>query len=317
MRDEDKTKEQVITELARLRQRIVSLEKQQSEDEQVKESLIHPQEKTIQTEKIISVKKLAAGMAHEMNNHFAGILQGIQVLQNRISPQLGKNRQTAEEIGVPLEKINTYLEKRGIPEFLQNIRESGNRGANVVNHMLQFSRGSHSQKEWTSLSHLIGQVVALAASDDELKQPYDFQKIKIIQELDPTCFEIFCLKAEIEQVFLHLIRNATQALCDPPNPYEMQDSPQINIRTEKKNKAIGIEIEDNGPGMDEETRQRIFEPFFSTKEVGKGIGLGLSIAYFIVTEYHQGTMVVESIPGKGTKFIVTLPDTEQPHLNAH
>jgi signal transduction histidine kinase len=79
------------------------------------------------------------------------------------------------------------------------------------------------------------------------------------------------------------------------------------LRVTREKDQARIEIEDNGPGMDEETRSRIFEPFFTTKSPGVGTGLGLSISYFIITEDHGGTMEVESSPGKGTTFIIRLP----------
>ncbi len=87
------------------------------------------------------------------------------------------------------------------------------------------------------------------------------------------------------------------------------EKPQFIVRThfQKDQEMVCIEIEDNGPGMDEEIRKRIFEPFYTTKPVGEGTGLGLSVSYFIITESHNGEMVVESQPGLGTKFIIRLP----------
>ncbi len=87
------------------------------------------------------------------------------------------------------------------------------------------------------------------------------------------------------------------------------DTPTFVLRThfDKERGMVCVEIEDNGPGMDEKTRKRVFEPFFTTKSVGVGTGLGLSVSYFIVTENHGGEMSVESSPGNGAKFVVLLP----------
>ena len=88
---------------------------------------------------------------------------------------------------------------------------------------------------------------------------------------------------------------------------EEKETPQIILRVMQEGEIVRVEIEDNGPGMDETTRNRVFEPFFTTKPVGTGTGLGLSVSYFIITENHSGTIEVESAPGKGAKFIIRLP----------
>ncbi|HPA48488.1 MAG TPA: ATP-binding protein, partial [bacterium] len=79
------------------------------------------------------------------------------------------------------------------------------------------------------------------------------------------------------------------------------------LRTMREDEAVRIEVEDNGPGMDERVQKRVFEPFFTTKPVGQGTGLGLSVSYFIITENHGGSMSVESQPGEGARFIIRLP----------
>jgi signal transduction histidine kinase len=90
----------------------------------------------------------------------------------------------------------------------------------------------------------------------------------------------------------------------------LSDSPppqRIILRTRKEDAYARIEVEDNGPGMDEHTRRRVFEPFFTTKAVGVGTGLGLSVSYFMITEQHKGTIDVASTPGAGSCFTVRLP----------
>lgn len=113
-----------------------------------------------------------------------------------------------------------------------------------------------------------------------------------------------CTETEIEQVFLNILRNAAQAMAEAVPPIE---NPHVAIRALRLAKRARIEIEDNGPGMEPEISRRIFEPFFTTKPPGQGTGLGLSVSYFIVTKGHGGTMEVESVPGRGTRFIIELP----------
>ena len=107
---------------------------------------------------------------------------------------------------------------------------------------------------------------------------------------------------EIEQVLLNLIKNAVHAMADNNTP-----DPCITVRTLKTAHTARIEIEDNGPGMDEETSHHIFDPFFTTKEVGMGTGLGLSISYSIIHDKHKGNIWVESESGEGAKFVIELP----------
>jgi len=106
------------------------------------------------------------------------------------------------------------------------------------------------------------------------------------------------------QVFLNISENAAEAMHEAEKKTER---PTLIFRLVKSGNMAQIEIEDNGPGMNQETRKRIFEPFFTTKRVGKGTGLGLSLSYFIIVDDHGGEMEVESTLGKGTKFIIKLP----------
>ena len=152
-------------------------------------------------------------------------------------------------------------------------------------------------------------VIALAATDYDSKKKYDFRKIDIQREYKRRLPLVPCDGARIQQVLLNLLRNAAQAMSQQSKADGNWQAPRIIIRAdhEPEEKMVRIEIEDNGPGLDEKTRKRIFEPFFTTKAVGEGTGLGLSVSYFIVTENHRGTMAVESTPGKGANFIVRLP----------
>src|SRR5690606_542213 len=113
---------------------------------------------------------------------------------------------------------------------------------------------------------------------------------------------------EIQQVIRNLLRNARQALAsDLENNTEPSFKPMITLRAYADAEYATIEVEDNGPGMSEDVKSHIFEPFYTTKEVGKGTGLGLSVSYFIITEHHKGKIEVDSTPGKGTRFIIRLP----------
>jgi len=257
----------------------------------------------VQTEKMMSIGGLAAGMAHEINNPLSGVLQSSQNIQRRLSADLEANRQVAESLGVDLQLVYRYLEVRGILEFVESIRQAASRASRIVADMLAFSRSTTTEFQPARIEEILDTTVRLAANDYDLKKKYDFKHIKIVRELDPELDTVICEPMEIEQVLLNLIKNAAQAMAVEGSPLPHR----ITLRTRKEDDYARIEVEDNGPGMDEMTRRRVFEPFFTTKAVGAGTGLGLSVSYFIVTEQHKGTIDVNSAPGQGACFIVRLP----------
>ncbi len=262
---------------------------------------IRMEEIMVQTEKMLSVGGLAAGMAHEINNPLGVILQSCQNVQRRISPELENNRQVAGSIGLDLYAMQRYMQERRVLGFLEDIQDAGKRAARIVTDMLAFSRKSLSDLVPANLHDLLDTAIRLAASDYDLKKRYDFKQIEIVRDYDPAVAEVKCDPTEIEQVVLNLVRNAAQAMSHG------SPSPRITIRTKREDGHVRVDVIDNGPGMDEATRKRVFEPFFTTKEVGVGTGLGLAVSYFIVSEQHKGTLSVESSPGRGAHFTMRLP----------
>ncbi len=258
----------------------------------------------LQTEKMMSLGGLAAGMAHEINNPLAGILQSVQNILRRVSPGLDANSQVASECGCNIEDVSAYLEKRGIMEFLSNIRESGERAAKIVSNMLSFTRRASVKAVATRLDELLDRSINLASTDYDLKKKYDFKQIQITREYSPDVPPVPCVPMEIEQVIINLLRNAAQAMASHPRPGQ---EPSIFLRLKLKGKMAVIEIEDNGPGIGEKDIRKVFEPFYTTKKPGEGTGLGLSVSFFIITRNHGGTIHVESEPGHGAKFVVQLP----------
>ncbi|GAB6904185.1 putative Histidine kinase [Desulfosarcina cetonica] len=265
---------------------------------------VHMENVMVQTEKMMSVGGLAAGMAHEINNPLGGMLQSLQNVIRRLSPGLAANEADAVACGTQLETIRCYLERRDIFRFLENIRISGERASRIVENMLSFSRRSESHKTSVELAVLLDKAVELAAHDYDLKKKFDFRHIRIERRYEADLPPVPCVATEIEQVIFNLLRNAAQAMGEAG---EHRQAPCITLDLHREKEFAVIEIADNGPGMDEARRNRIFEPFFTTKEVGVGTGLGLSVAYFIVTNNHNGFMTAESSPGKGANFIIRLP----------
>ncbi len=260
---------------------------------------IRLKEMMVQSEKMLSIGGLAAGMAHEINNPLTGMIQSANVMKSRLENiDMQANLNVAIELGISMEDIKSFMEKRGIFRMIDAIQESGLRAAEIVSSMLSFARKSDANISSHQPVQLMDKTLELAATD------YDFKSIKIIKEYADNLPLLPCEGAKIQQVLLNILRNGAQAMQEVKT-----DTPQFIIRiyTEKKSDMVCLEIKDNGPGMDEETCAKVFDPFFTTKPVGIGTGLGLSVSYFIVTENHKGTMEVISELGKGATFIVRLP----------
>lgn len=257
----------------------------------------------IQTEKMMSIGGLAAGMAHEINNPLGIIMQVTQNIIRRTSPTLKNNIPVAEKCDIDLDNLRNYMDKRGINAYLHSIQEAGSRAAEIVKIMLEFSRKSNSAKSSGTIEPVIETALSLAANDYDFKKKYDFKKINIIRDFNSSPMFNFT-EMEISQVILSLIKNAAQALMEEKNEHKI---PTITIRTSSDEKFIRVEIEDNGPGINKKELKRIFEPFYSTKGPGIGTGLGLSVSYYIITQNHGGTITADSNPGEGTRFTISLP----------
>lgn len=262
------------------------------------------EEMMVQSEKMLSVGGLAAGMAHEINNPLGAILHNVQNIRRRLSPELPRNQEQAAELDIDLATVNRYLESRDVPQLLDGIQQAGARAAKIVTHMLSFSRRSNRQLVPCDLPALIDQAVEIAGNDFDLTVGFDFKGQNIVRQFDPALGPVPCTANELEQVLLNLLKNAAQAIHQRPQPAEPG---RIVLRTRLNPPWAEIQVEDNGVGMPESVRKRTFEPFFTTKEIGQGTGLGLSVSYFIITNNHKGQMEVHSAPGQGTCFTLRLP----------
>lgn len=257
-----------------------------------------------ETEKMMSVGGLAAGMAHEINNPLAGILQSVQIVLRRLEADIPANEEAAGKAGCSLESIKEYCRARQVFEMLGAARESAERAARIVSNMLEFSRKSGSAKIPVDLHLLLDKTLELCASDYNLTKKYDFRKVEIVRDYAPDMPFVPCSRTQIEQVVLNILRNSAQALANRP---QGSPPPRIVLRTRLETAMARLEIQDNGVGMDDDVSRKVFEPFFTTKSPGEGTGLGLSVSYFIITSNHKGTLGAASKPGEGTTFTIRLP----------
>jgi PAS domain S-box-containing protein len=267
---------------------------------------IRMEEVLIQNEKILSVGGLAAGMAHEINNPLAGVIQNAAVLSNRLmDDRIPANITAAEKAGTTMKSISEFMHSRNIPSMIRAITESASRMAAIVDNMLSFARKSDSSFSTQDPVALLEKTLTLASTDYDLKKQYDFKSITINKEYEAKLPLVPCESSKIQQVILNILTNGAHAMLE--NQTGSKPVFTLRLKSEPASRMLRIEIEDNGPGMKEAVRKRVFEPFFTTKPVGTGTGLGLSVSYFIITENHGGTMDVVSEPGKGATFIIRLP----------
>lgn len=262
---------------------------------------VRMEELMVLSEKMLSIGSLAAGMAHEINNPLAIILQHTQILQNRLSPQLNKNLDIAAQCQLDLNNLACYLEQRGINDMLNAIRNAGDRAKKIVDEMVNFAQRHSVQYAPCDIASLIDETLHLAETDYELKKKYHFRDIEIVKDISIAPPPLVCDRHEIQQALLNLLRNSARAL----NQGTIT-KPQVKITLDKQGSNLRLCIEDNGTGIKPEIIKRIFDPFFTTAEQGEGTGLGLSAAYFIVCEKHRGQIHAENLP-QGCRFTIELP----------
>ena len=227
------------------------------------------QQSLVQAEKLSSLGQLAAGMAHELNNPLYSIWALSELIDER--------------------DLSETLKKE-----LALIHEEAGRSIRIVQNLLSFARRNGPGKVYASINASIAAAIELRRYELELNN------IEIEMQLEPDLPLTMADAHQIQQVALNLIINAEQAML------EAHGGGRLLVKTEQVGPMIHFVASDSGPGISKENLGRIFDPFFTSKDVGKGTGLGLSICYGIIQK-HGGTIRVESGPPGGTTFTVELP----------
>lgn len=261
----------------------------------------------VQNEKMLSVGGLAAGMAHEINNPLAAMMQAAQILEKRLGSSKQVNLDAAENAGTNIEVIWKYLENRSVFKQLKMINDAGIRIAKIIENMLSFARKDEAELTMNNIADLLDKTISIAASEYDLNKHYDFRHIKIDKFYSHNLPLVNCEATKIQQVFLNLLKNSAQAMADKRNLLGDDYEPCLTLSIAADDNYIKVKFRDNGPGIAEFNLKKIFEPFFTTKSVGQGTGLGLSVSYFIITDTHKGNMYVDSKINQGTSFTIELP----------
>lgn len=258
------------------------------------------QAQLVQSEKMVSLGQLVAGIAHEINNPIGAIYANMPPLVEYIDDikatvEIAEN--SLDEAGLKI--LNEYKEQidyafvvNDLDNLLNSQKQAADRIRNIVLSLRNFSRLDQGDVKTVLLEEGI---------DSTLQMLLHNYKNRIVIEKDYTLNEMVeCYAGEMNQVFMNILANAIQAISDTGSIY---------ITSAKLNENALITIADTGTGMPEEVKAKIFDPFFTTKDVGEGTGLGLSISYSII-EKHHGTLTVESSQDKenhGTRFIISIP----------
>jgi signal transduction histidine kinase len=274
------------------------IEQQKKQVEESMERLQSTQSQLVQAEKMASLGELTAGIAHEIQNPL-NFVNNFAEINTELIDELKKEIEPAGIISANelVEDIKANSEK---------ITHHGNRADAIVKSMLQHSRKTSAQKELTDINALCDEYMrlfyhGLRAKDKSFNAEYD-------TKFDTNLPLISVIPQDIGRVILNLINNAFYAV-NARQKME-QDSgykPLVTLTTSKQGDQVVIEVADNGTGMPEQVKEKIFQPFFTTKPTGEGTGLGSSLSYDIVTKGHGGSINVSTSTNQGTVFSVQLP----------
>ncbi len=262
------------------------------------------QESAIKADKMAAINGLAAGIAHEIKNPLAGVMQTMQVMENRLKLDSPKNKEIAETAGLSMEALRKYISLRKIDIMMNSVKVSGKRADSIINNMLNFTQTDMDRKSQNSVKDILEDAVELASNDYVLKTRYDFHKIHIVRNYEEVPY-INCEPVKLKVAFFNLLKNGTEAMSK--KNYKDGDHPEFVFSIKNKDSYIEIGIEDNGKGIIENNLKQIFNPFYSTKPEVYGTGLSLPISYFIIRNYHDGDMTVDSIEGEWARFTIRLP----------
>jgi len=291
---------QVIKQKQEIEEINKELHQQKDELQKTLENLKQAQSQLVQSEKMASLGQLVAGIAHEINNPVNFISAGVDSLSTNLdeirqvldiyhkitSENVSEKLQEIEELKVKVE----YKEAiREINKLIETIKNGTNRTTEIVRGLRTFSRLDEDILKIADIHEGLDSTLIL------LHNKYK-NKIEIIKNYGDLPL-VECYPGQLNQVFMNILSNAVDAI---------DDKGTITLKTSISKGIIQISIKDTGPGIPENIREKIFDPFYTTKGVGKGTGLGLSISQSII-EKHKGNISVKSETGKGTEFIISIP----------
>lgn len=272
---------------------------QAKEIEKAYNDLKATQTQLIQSEKMASLGELTAGIAHEIQNPLNFVNNFSEI-----------NKELLQEMNEELNKGNIDEVKKLAGSVIDNEEKiifHGKRADSIVKGMLQHSRASSGLKEPTDINALADEYLRLAYHGLRAQDKSFTASMKT--EFDANLGKVSVVPQDMGRVILNLITNAFHAVTERKKESTNGYDPTVTVSTGKKGNKIVIKVSDNGKGIPPHILDKIFQPFFTTKPSGKGTGLGLSMSYDIVTKVHNGQIDVDTKPGEGTSFIITIPNS--------
>ncbi|RQW06673.1 GHKL domain-containing protein, partial [candidate division KSB1 bacterium] len=269
---------------------------------QVNELLIDlktTQEKLVTQSKLAALGALTAGIAHEIKNPL-NFVNNFAELSRELYQELEQElaRDPADQATI-VEILNT------LKQNADKINEHGKRADSIVRSMLQHSRGKAGERQLTDINAMLEEDINLAYHG--MRAQDNSFNIKIETDFDSSIGKVEVVPQDISRVFLNIINNG----CYEAHRKKMEQngsfSPTLTVRTRNLKERVEIRIHDNGNGISEAVRDKLFMPFFTTKPAGQGTGLGLSISYDIVVHGHNGQISFETKEGQFTEFVITIP----------
>jgi len=276
----------------------ILLKQQKEKVESTLTELKSTQAQLIQSEKMASLGEMTAGIAHEIQNPL-----------NFVNNFSDLNKELIEELTAELKAGNVEVVNAIALDIKTNeekINHHGKRAESIVTGMLQHTRTSSGQKESTDISKLFDEYLRLAYHGMQAKDK-DF-KCDIVTEFDESIGKINVIPQDIGRVILNLVNNAFYAVNEKSKSAAQDYKPAIKVSTKKSADGIELSVADNGNGIPDKIKEKIFQPFFTTKPTGSGTGLGLSLSYDIV-KAHRGEIKVETKENEGSAFIIQLPNS--------
>jgi signal transduction histidine kinase len=288
-----------------VQERTREITRQKEELQQAVIELKSAQTQLIHAEKMASLGELTAGIAHEIQNplNFVNNFSEVNLeLAAELKDEIEKTALATED------KTSLIAITNMIRQNQDKINYHGKRADGIVKGMLQHSRSSTGQKEDVDLNDMVDEYVRL--SYHGLRAKDKTFNATIDQHLDPAVNQVKVIPQDMGRTFLNILNNAFYAVHEKKLALGAAYSPVITVTTklvDKGRKSVYITVRDNGDGIPEEIREKIFQPFFTTKPTGKGTGLGLSLSYDIITKGHGGQLKLDSKEGEYTEFTVILP----------
>lgn len=282
---------------ALVQERTVELSKQKEELQEIVKELKSTQNQLIQSEKMASLGELTAGIAHEIQNplNFVNNFSEVSMeLVDEMEEELNKG-DTAEAIAIATD----------IKQNLEKIRHHGKRADGIVKGMLQHSRASSGQKEPTDINVLADEYLRLAYHG--LRAKDKSFNAELVTHFDSTLQKANMVPQDVGRVLLNLFTNAFYAVQQKQKTLGQDFKPTVEVTTSAEKKFITIKVRDNGTGIPESIKDKIMQPFFTTKPTGEGTGLGLSMSYDIVVKAHGGSININTKEGEYTEFVVKIP----------